>query len=154
MEVNRSDALLSVYAEISAEIARLRDNEFRTAFLSLALNAEMIAVFTNDRVATRAGALERWAAIVISSIIVAVLIFYLLVTHHYLTEHRTIRRRIERTMDLHKPDVYQTEPLFPTNWSTPFVTFRFQALGVVVPLIMLMVAFQAGTILLIVRATG
>ena len=64
MEVNRSDALLSVYAEISAEIARLRDNEFRTAFLSLALNAGMIAVFTNDRVATRAGALERWAAIV------------------------------------------------------------------------------------------
>ena len=151
---SRADSLLAIYSEISSEIARLRDNEFRTALLSIALDAGLIAVFTNDQVVKNAGNVERYLAISASSLVVLVLIFYLFVLHHYLTQHRTIRRKIEQILEVHEPDIYTSGSLFPSVWNDPEVKFRFQMFGIVTPLVLLMVVFQAGTVLLIWRVTG
>lgn len=147
----RHDTSLGLfYQHVNTEIAALREAEFRTGLLSLALNAAIIATIAQDRVAAELTTPVRCIITVVSTIVVLVLISYLFQIHSFLAEHRSMRRRIEHHFDLDRPGVIGDVPLLPSRWrNQPTVPFSFQAWGVVIPLILLMVAFQSCTLYLL-----
>jgi uncharacterized protein with PQ loop repeat len=145
-------ALISLYESVYNEIQVLRDNQFRAALFSLALDAGVATIFTTDAVITNVSRWEKGVAITLSSIVVLGLARYLWVIHGYLTTQRKIRRKIEGALGAHEVGAFMAaEALFPTEWREPG-TFKFQLNSLVVPMLATMFAFQSGTILVVLRA--
>lgn len=147
----RFDAGLQLfYQNLSSEISTLREAEFRAGLLALALDAAIIATISQDPVSTKLTGPVRWTITIGSSLVILVLIVYLFRLHGYLTEHRSMRRRIEHHFGLDAPNAIDGGPLLPDSWRRErTVPFSFQAWGVVVPLTLLVLAVQ-GTALYLV----
>lgn len=144
--------LAAFYSHLNTEIATLREGEFRTGFLALALDAALIATLSQDRIVQELSPLLRWSVTVLSSAIVVVLAFYLLALHSFLTQHRSMRRRVERYFGFDESGRLDGEPLLPAAWQRKrTVRFSFQAVEVVLPLLLLMTAVHALTIYLVWR---
>jgi hypothetical protein len=138
------------YAHLNTEIATLREAEFRTGLMALALDAAIIATLTQDPVAAALTSRVRWIISVSSCAIVVVLMLYLFQLHHYLTQHRFMRKKIERYYRLDAWNVIDGAPLFPPTWRRDAtVSFSFQAWGIVIPLTLLMLLVQGATLYLV-----
>lgn len=148
------EVLLALHSSATDEIGMLRSGQFQTVIYSLGLDAAMISVFSNDAVAAHAGGLERWGAIVLTSVVAIALIAHLLVLHKYLTTQRSIRRGIERLLGVHGISFPSDGvPLLPTAWKGP-ISLRFQMYTFVLPIATTMLLFQLATCYLIFRVTA
>jgi len=148
------ETLIAIHGAVTGEITTLRDSEFRTALYSLGLDAAVIAVFSNDRVANVASTVERWGTIGLITLATALLLVHLFVLHRYLTTHRAIRRRIERQLGVHSETALSDGgPLFPTEWQGP-ISMRFQMFTLVVPIVVTILLFHLATCLLIFHVTS
>lgn len=138
------------YQHLNTEIATLREAEFRTGLLALALDAALIATVSQEQVAAELNGLTRTVASVLSSTIVLVLIIYLFRLHSYLSVHRSMRRQIERYFNLDSSTAIDGSPLLPESWrGESRVPFSFQAAGILLPLFLLMLSVQAITLYLV-----
>lgn len=150
-ETARFETGLQLFYQNSAtEISALREAEFRAGLLALALDAAIIATISQAPVSATLTDVVRWTITICSSLVILVLIAYLFRLHEYLTEHRTLRRRIEHYFGLDAPNAIDGGPLLPASWRRqPTVPFSFQVWGVVAPLTLLMLAVQAATLYLV-----
>lgn len=139
----RHESLLALYDETWEEIRRLREFEWKIAVTFVSLSGGFVILICSDTFTPLLTCRLRWILTAVQLSAVVFGIYFLCRTHRYLTEQRNIRRSIERVLGFHEERLFTAEPLLPAIWKNQPVTFGFQALGLLVPLILIVVFVQA-----------
>lgn len=152
-ELYSKEALLALYHETCAEIARLRQTEWRIGYYFLTLSIALIALTLNESFLIF---LEKWLRFVLTVVQVISCIFglyWLYTTHKFLTEQRNLRRKIENLLGFQEPRVYTPKGVLPEAWKEP-ITNRFQWGSTVLPIAVAVVLVQLFSMFVLWKVGG
>jgi hypothetical protein len=139
----RHQSLLALYDEAWEEIRRLREFEWKIAVTFVSLSGGFVVLICSDSFKPLLTHQLRWILTIVQVCAIVFGIYSLWRTHEYLTVQRNIRRTIESVLNFHEDGVFSQDPLLPSLWKDKPVTFGFQALGLLVPLVLIVVFVQA-----------
>ena len=139
----RHESLLALYDETWEEIRRLREFEWKIAATFVTLSGGFVILICSDSFKPLLTHNLRCVLIVVQILAIIFGVYCLLRTHNYLTEQRDIRGRIEDVLNFHEKGIFTSEALLPEKWKGKKVKFRFQAFGLLIPLILTVVFVQA-----------
>lgn len=151
--MHSKEALLALYHETCAEIARLRQTEWRIGYYFLTLSIGIIALTLDESFQLF---LEKWLLYILVFTQVASAVFayfWLDKTHGYLTEQRNLRRKIENLLGFHEPEVYTLEGVLPEAWKEP-ITNRFQWRSTVLPIAVAVILVQLFSVFVLLNVGG
>lgn len=139
----RHESLLALYDEAWEEIRRLREFEWKIAVTFVSLSGGFVILICSDSFKPLLTHQLRWILTIVQVCAIIFGVYSLWRTHEYLTVQRNIRRTIEHVLNFHEDGVFTHDPLLPLPWKDEPVTFGFQALGLLVPLVLIVVFVQA-----------
>ena len=140
-EIYSKETLIALYHETCAEIARLRQTEWRIGYYFLTLSIGMIALILDESFQLLLKSWLRITLTVLQIISVFFAIFWLRITHEHLTVQRNIRREIEQLAGFHRREVYAQGAILPESWQGP-VSNGFQWQSAVLPIATAVVLVQ------------
>ena len=145
------ESLRSLYHETWAEIARLRDSEWKITYYFVSLNAASIVLFLTQSFSALLTTPIRilFTAAAVMTLLFA--IYHLQKTHGYLTEQRNIRRRIEELLHLFEAPAGQPDAVLPAKWKGVTVPHSFQRAELVIPLMATVVVAHILTLYVVWR---
>ena len=147
-QYHSSDSILALYHEISEEIARLRNTEWRIGYYFLTLGVGLIVMLLDESFQRL---LDLWLRVALTMIQVlsgVFAIYYLYKTHVYLTQQRSIRRKIERMLGFCDPGIYAFDSVLPEGWKQP-VKYTFQLRNLVLPIAFIVVVVQVFSVFIL-----
>jgi hypothetical protein len=139
----RHESLLALYDEAWEEIRRLREFEWKIAVTFVSLSGGFVVLICSDSFKPLLTYQLRWILTIVQACAICFGAYSLWKTHEYLTVQRNIRRTIEHVLNFHEDGVFTQDALLPLPWKDQPVTFGFQALGLLVPLVLIVVSVQA-----------
>jgi hypothetical protein len=114
--VDQAAYLVAFYEEVTAEIRRLREEQWKLSYYFIAEGVGVIYLLSDGKV-------DRFINICLLVIIAVVqvlcIIFYqyhLHVNHRYLSDARNVRRKLEHYFGLHQLNFPGDEPIMPQAW--------------------------------------
>src|SRR2546426_3204945 len=120
------ESLRSLYHETWAEVARLRDAEWKITYYFVTLNAALTVLFLTEPFHPLLTCEVRTAFATGVLFLLILALYQLIITHRYLTQQRNIRREIEEILGLYEPPSGRSTPVLPREWKGTRISHSFQ----------------------------
>jgi len=140
--------LAAFYKDITDEIRRLREEQWRLSYYFVIEGMGVIYLFTDSRMANFVNVLTLLAAAFVQIGCFIMYVYHLNRNHFFISRAREVRHKVESVFGLHELTTLSGDSVLPSEWKGA-VSKRFEFKSVVVPLGTFVVCVQLSSLYVI-----
>lgn len=143
--------IAAFYKDISDEIRRLREEQWRLSYYFIVEGMGVIYLFADNRSEKFLNIYVLSLALILQLGCAAMYLYHLHVNHNYIGRARVVRRKLEHFFGMHDLKLPSGEQVMPTEWRGLTLNKWFEYDTVVIPLSLFVLSVQGASVYVVIR---